>query len=82
MWNRVLRPWVLACGLVLHIGIDLTLRVGFFSYAIFVLYIAFLPPETVSKLILNVRDRFHGWRARQGRWLSYRRRLEDPSPLE
>jgi hypothetical protein len=57
VWNRRLRPWVLACGIALHIGIDLTLRVGFFSYAIFVLYIAFIPPETVSTWLLQARSR-------------------------
>ncbi len=33
------------------------MRVGFFSYAIFAAYLAFVPPETASKAILAVRDR-------------------------
>ena len=41
----------------MHLGIDLVLRVGFFSYAIFALYLAFIPPETAEKAILAVRDR-------------------------
>jgi hypothetical protein len=57
VWNRALRPWVLGLGVALHVGIDLTLRVGFFSYAIFVLYLAFLPPGAVSTRLLAVRDR-------------------------
>jgi hypothetical protein len=57
VWNRALRPWVLALGVGLHIAIDLVLRVGFFSYAIFVLYLAFLAPETVSERVLSLRAR-------------------------
>lgn len=81
VWNRALRPWVLACGLALHIGIDLFLRIGFFSYAIFVLYIAFVPPETVTKLLLQARDRLVGWWTLAGRHFPARR-VQDPAPLE
>jgi hypothetical protein len=61
VWNRTLRPWVLALGVGLHVGIDLTVRVGFFSYALFVLYIAFLPPDAVSARLLAWRDRISVW---------------------
>jgi HTTM domain len=61
VWNRVLRPWVLLAGIALHLGIDYAVRVGFFSYAVFVAYIAFLPPQTASALILSTRDRLAGW---------------------
>lgn len=33
VWNRKLRPWVLLAGVALHLGIDLSVRVGFFSLA-------------------------------------------------
>jgi hypothetical protein len=55
VWNRTLRPWVLGLGVLFHLSIDLTMRVGFFSYAIFVLYLAFLPPGWVSERLLAVR---------------------------
>jgi hypothetical protein len=55
VWNRTLRPWVLGLGVLLHVGIDLTMRVGFFSYAIFVLYVAFLSPEAVSARLPAVK---------------------------
>jgi Vitamin K-dependent gamma-carboxylase len=58
VWNRKLRPWVLGLGVLLHLGIDLTIRVGFFSYALFVLYLAFVPPETGSRLLRSVRRWF------------------------
>ena len=32
VWNRTLRPYVLALGVCMHLGIDLSLRVGFFGY--------------------------------------------------
>lgn len=62
VWNRVLRPWVLLLGVSLHLGIDYAVRVGFFSYAVLVLYIAFLPPEAVSARLLALRERLAGAR--------------------
>jgi putative effector of murein hydrolase LrgA (UPF0299 family) len=58
VWNRVLRPWVLLLGVGLHLGIDYAVRVGFFSYAVLVAYVAFVPPETARAIILGMRDRF------------------------
>jgi hypothetical protein len=57
VWNRRLRPWVLLLGVLLHLGIDWSLRVGFFSLAVFVMYVAFIPPERASAGILKARDR-------------------------
>ncbi|MBJ8346150.1 HTTM domain-containing protein [Antrihabitans sp. YC2-6] len=48
IWNRRLRPWVILAGVVLHLSILVGLAVAFFSFAIFVLYIAFIPPETAE----------------------------------
>jgi hypothetical protein len=50
VWNRRLRPWVLAAGVVMHTMIMITIAVGFFTLAMFVLYLAFVPPETVQRL--------------------------------
>jgi hypothetical protein len=61
VWNRVLRPWVLLLGVGLHLGIDYAVRVGFFSYAVLVAYVAFIPPETARSWILTVRDRVAGF---------------------
>ena len=47
VWNGKLRPWVLLLGVMLHLGIEYAVRVGFF-FAALVAYVAFLPPETVS----------------------------------
>jgi hypothetical protein len=58
VWNRVLRPWVLLLGVGLHLGIDYAVRVGFFSYAVLVAYVAFVPPDAARSFILGTRDRF------------------------
>jgi hypothetical protein len=55
VWNHRLRPWLLAAGVAMHLMIMLTINVGFFSLAMFVLYVAFLPPETVQRLPGDVR---------------------------
>jgi hypothetical protein len=60
VWNRVLRPWVLLLGVSLHLGIDYATRVGFFSYAVFVAYVAFIPPETAEAWMTAARDRLSG----------------------
>lgn len=58
VWNRTLRPWILWIGVVMHLLIDYSILVGFFSFAILIAYIAFVPPETMSKVVLAVRDRY------------------------
>jgi hypothetical protein len=50
VWNSRLRPWVLAAGVVMHTLIMISITVGFFTLAMFVLYLAFVPPETVQRL--------------------------------
>jgi hypothetical protein len=74
VWNRVLRPWVLLLGVGLHLGIDYAVRVGFFSYAVLVAYIAFVPPDSARSFILATRD----WAARRTlpRWAPLARRPE------
>lgn len=55
VWNRTLRPWVLGAGVLLHLGIDLTIQVGFFSYIVLVSYLAFVPPEVMDRVVSSVR---------------------------
>ncbi len=57
VWNRRLRPWVLWIGVAFHLAIDYALRVGFFSYGMLVLYVAFVPPETMDRLVQRVAHR-------------------------
>lgn len=57
VWNRRARPWVLGLGVAMHLLIDLSITVGFFSFVVFVGYLAFVPADTMSRWILAVRDR-------------------------
>ncbi|WP_028067852.1 HTTM domain-containing protein [Solirubrobacter soli] len=42
VWPRRTRPFALLAGVTLHLGIDLGLRVGFFTLAVFTAYLAFV----------------------------------------
>jgi hypothetical protein len=53
VWNRTLRPWVLALGVSLHVSIAFSIMVGFFTMLMLTLYLAFIPPETARRLILS-----------------------------
>jgi hypothetical protein len=64
VWSRRARPWVLGAGILLHLGIELTLRVGFFSWIVLASYLAFVPPERAERLLTAVR---HQARARPSR---------------
>jgi hypothetical protein len=57
VWNRRLRRWVLSVGAAFHVAIGWAIRVGFFSLAILVLYIAFMDPDWASQKLLALRDR-------------------------
>jgi hypothetical protein len=47
---RRLRPWVLIAGVGLHLGLWATLELGPFSWIMLATYIAFLDPDTTSRL--------------------------------
>lgn len=57
IWNRRALPWVLAAGVALHLGIELTMTLGFFSIAVLVSYVAFIPPERAEVFIMAVARR-------------------------
>ena len=60
VWNRALRPWVIGAGLLVHLGIELTIRVGFFTPALLVLYLAWLPPDWPHRHLPALRGRLVG----------------------
>lgn len=62
LWNRRLRPYVALAGVLLHIGIEITMSVGFFSLVSVTLYLAFVEPSTVERWLATVRRR---WTARR-----------------
>jgi hypothetical protein len=57
VWNRRARPWVLLAGVFLHLGIELTIRVGFFSLGMITLYLVFLDPDWAAAHLLAFRKR-------------------------
>jgi hypothetical protein len=57
VWNKKWRMKVLAAGFVLHLSIMLTMAVGFFSPAIFVLYLAFVPTSRAKAIANSVEGR-------------------------
>lgn len=68
-WPRA-RPWLLLAGASMHLGIDLTIRVGFFSYVIITLYLAFLAPAIADRVIATIARRMTIVRSRWGPALS------------
>lgn len=59
IWNKKLRPWVLAFGVSLHLGIAITMAIPYFSYLMVASYVFFLEPETLSRFI-EQRTQFFG----------------------
>ncbi len=57
VWNRRARPWVLAAGVLLHLAIEVTLRVGFFSLTMLLFYLAWLDPHQVRLWLLALARR-------------------------
>jgi hypothetical protein len=57
IWNRTLRPWLLLAGIGLHLSIDISIMVGFFSLAMITAYLSFVSPRTATHVVLAVRDR-------------------------
>lgn len=79
VWNRVARPWVLTLGVLMHLGIDFSILVGFFSFMMIVCYLSFVPARTASRRIIQVRD----WYLRRKAARSRGAREEDaPAPVD
>src|SRR3977135_3770386 len=64
VWNKRCRPWVLAAGVLLHLGIDFNIEIGIFSYAMLVLYVAWLAPDTPHGLPDTIKHATTRLRAR------------------
>jgi len=56
VWSRRWRPWVLTAGIVMHLVIDATIQIGIFSYAMYILYLAWVPAETVRTMPERLRQ--------------------------
>jgi hypothetical protein len=55
LWLPRLRYWVMAAGVGLHLGIEASLLIGFFSLAVISSYLAFVPPEHLRALVARVQ---------------------------
>jgi hypothetical protein len=64
VWNKRCRPWVLAAGVLLHLGIDLNIEIGIFSYAMMVMYMAWIAPATAQRLPTTIKHATTRLRAR------------------
>jgi hypothetical protein len=57
VWNPKLRPFVLLAGLSLHLGIEYSIRVGFFGLSILSMYLLWVPAHRLEAVLLAVRRR-------------------------
>lgn len=71
VWNRRARPWVLAAGVALHLCIFVSMSIGLFSLAMFVLYLAFLPSDRAEAIACRIASS-GGRRRRTGRHAKHR----------
>lgn len=62
VWSRRWRFRVLLAGVLMHLTIMVNLNVAFFSLAMFVLYLGFVPWEVVECLPIQLKDK---WRKRR-----------------
>jgi hypothetical protein len=57
IWNRRWRPYVIAAGIALHLFIEATFALGFFSTVMIASYISFVPEDTMVSFTARVRKR-------------------------
>lgn len=57
IWSTRWRPWVICAGIVLHVAIDLTMLIGFFSLAMYVGYFSFVQSRTAERWVAAIRRR-------------------------
>jgi hypothetical protein len=55
LWLPRLRYWVMAAGVGLHLGIEATLLIGWFSLAVIASYVAFVPADDLRRAVRWVR---------------------------
>jgi hypothetical protein len=55
VWFKPTRPWVLVCGVALHLGIDLLLYIPVFSWLMLASYLVFVPAEKLEAFLARLR---------------------------
>jgi len=77
LWIPGLRRFAILVGLILHMGIDLTMGVGTFSMQMIVLYVAFITPESYRNTVLyNGKNAMHRIFVFCGRMLDWLQRVK------
>lgn len=56
VWIRSLRYYVLAAGVILHLGIDWSMNLPFFEDLMIASYVLFLKPEDIERFVLFIRQ--------------------------
>lgn len=56
IWVKEWRKWVLIFGLALHLGIEITMSIGFFEWIMVGSFILFLESEELHKLLVPFRN--------------------------
>lgn len=63
LWNRRARVYVVIAGVLLHLGIEVTMAVGFFSTVAVTLYLSFTAEDTAERWLAAIRARLARSRA-------------------
>lgn len=82
IWNRKLRPFVIALGIALHLFIEISFALGFFSMVIITSYISFVPEESMARFLMRVRERWRRSRVGALRRLAQPRTAPSADGLE
>jgi len=55
LWLPKTRWWAMAAGVLIHLGIEATLLIGWFSLAIIACYLAFVPADVLRRIVSRAR---------------------------
>jgi hypothetical protein len=82
LWFRASRPFMLMCGVLLHLGISVTINAPLFAEMMFAAYLCFLKPTELDALLRAVDVRRWSGRRSGGVSLPEAIRLDGPSTLK
>jgi hypothetical protein len=58
IWVRPIRPYVLAVGIALHLGIDYALNIPIFEWITMAAYLSFIDGERVEQFVASLKAKF------------------------
>lgn len=59
IWVKECRTWVLILGIMLHLGIEMTMSIGIFEWVMMGCYVLFLDPMKMTRGVHSVYARLH-----------------------